>query len=178
MSSRQNWRTPLPVFKRLDRLFGEFRLDAAADEGNALCPKFYTERDNALEQKWGGRVWVNIPFGEPMPWVIKARAEVANLHCHSVTMLCLANISAEWFHTAWGSAELLLPSRRITYWHPHEKPGSFNRDSVIFHFSRQCDPYVARPWACPEHAESNRKQWQEANGQSNMFAEPEQGDLI
>lgn len=45
------WQTPLWLLDALDLEFG-FWLDEAASERNALCAKYLTEEDNALEYDW------------------------------------------------------------------------------------------------------------------------------
>jgi phage N-6-adenine-methyltransferase len=46
----------------MDREF-RFTVDVAALPENAKCERFYTKRDNGLEQDWAGeRVWCNPPY--------------------------------------------------------------------------------------------------------------------
>lgn len=46
-----DWRTPFALFDVLDQEFG-FVLDIAADHGNALCPNYFTENEDALIRNW------------------------------------------------------------------------------------------------------------------------------
>lgn len=77
-SSRTNeWATPQQFFDRLDEEFG-FDLDVAATPENAKCDKFFTEKQDGLEQDWhenseSKAVFCNPPFGgQTGLWVEKA----------------------------------------------------------------------------------------------------------
>lgn len=45
--------TPQDFFDRLNDEF-HFTLDPCADENNHKCANYFTEKDNGLEQCWGG----------------------------------------------------------------------------------------------------------------------------
>ena len=50
-SDKDNWCTPQDLFNELDREFG-FVLDAAADDKNHKCAKYYTKEQDALSRSW------------------------------------------------------------------------------------------------------------------------------
>lgn len=55
LSSKSDmWETPQELFEKLDGEF-HFTLDACATHENAKCKRYFTERDNALVQDWGGK---------------------------------------------------------------------------------------------------------------------------
>lgn len=73
-SSKTNeWSTPQKFFDDLNNEF-DFTLDVASTEINAKCPRFYTEKENGLQQDWNNnRVWCNPPYGRTLgQWVKKA----------------------------------------------------------------------------------------------------------
>ena len=47
------WATPQDFFDKLNDEF-HFTLDPCADEFNHKCEKYFTEKENGLEQCWGG----------------------------------------------------------------------------------------------------------------------------
>ena len=47
------WTTPKSLFNELNYKYN-FTLDPCATDENALCEKYYTIKDNGLEQNWGG----------------------------------------------------------------------------------------------------------------------------
>lgn len=89
------WTTPKDFFFRLDAEF-HFDLDAAASAENALCPKFYTEAEDGLRQRWEGSVFVNPPYSQCKDWIAKAYAESTR----GATVVCLvpSRTDVAWFH--------------------------------------------------------------------------------
>jgi phage N-6-adenine-methyltransferase len=156
---RQDWRTPPSVFDALSNHWGPFVLDAAADKHNAMCSNFLiADAGSPLCQEWATHTWINPPFGDIMPWVQKA----AN-HIGRTVMLTPANTSSPWFREAIKHAMLALPDRRIQFWHPDEKPGSPDRDTVVWVFGGGAERVIEIP--IPEHAKEVRRLWEETNGQ-------------
>lgn len=52
-SKSMEWATPQDFFDELDKEF-HFTLDPCADDQNHKCSRYFTEKDNGLEQNWGG----------------------------------------------------------------------------------------------------------------------------
>lgn len=89
----KNWRTPRPWFDRLHAQF-RFTVDAAAEPVNALLPRYWTVKEDALKQDWSGeRVYCNPPYENLYPWVRKA-SNSSNL----VVMVLPSNTETAWFH--------------------------------------------------------------------------------
>lgn len=64
LSIKETHTTPRKFFEELKAEF-PFTLDAAADKRNALCPLFFTEKDNCLTLPWHAYskcVWLNPPY--------------------------------------------------------------------------------------------------------------------
>jgi phage N-6-adenine-methyltransferase len=99
-STRQDWATPRWLFDGLDTEFG-FDLDAAASPDNALCERYLTEADNALNSSWqpARAAWVNPPYtranGGLNAWLATARTESAL--GTTVVMLVPARTDAGWW---------------------------------------------------------------------------------
>lgn len=53
-SKSMEWATPQDFFDKLNDEF-HFTLDPCADDSNYKCDRYFTEKDNGLEQCWGGR---------------------------------------------------------------------------------------------------------------------------
>lgn len=63
------------VFDPLNERF-RFTIDVAASAENAKCERYYSIKNDGLEQCWyGERVWCNPPYSNIRPWVEKAWAE-------------------------------------------------------------------------------------------------------
>ena len=93
-SKKQTWETPKELFDKLNKVFC-FKLDAAANEENALCDCFYSENDNALKQEWAFSTWVNPPYGRNIiEWVKKAYEE--SLKSKQIVMLIPAKVDTKY----------------------------------------------------------------------------------
>ena len=97
-SEKMDWTTPPMFFQELDREF-HFTLDAAASDSNHLCKRYFTEKEDALKQKWTGRAWLNSPYGRQIgKWVKKAYEEVECGNAELVVMLLPARTDTKYFH--------------------------------------------------------------------------------
>lgn len=96
-SKTGEWATPDDLFDALNREF-LFTLDAAADETNHKCQRYFDKATNGLTQNWGGEtVFCNPPYGRQIgKWVSKAfdEAKAGAL----VVMLIPARTDTAWFH--------------------------------------------------------------------------------
>lgn len=113
-SKNQEMGTPHDLFKLLSLSLGPFTLDVAASKSNALVKKFYTKKENGLEQPWSGTVWCNPPYGFGIEkWTRKAVEETMldSLEhpqevCNSVVMLLPARTSRKFFQDdVWNFAD-------------------------------------------------------------------------
>ena len=98
-SSKYNgWKTPIRVFRCLERIFGKFDLDPCTEDNHLNVPNFYTPKDNGLIQPWFGNVYVNPPYNEVYRWVRKAITEVKSGRATRVVMLIASRTDTRWFH--------------------------------------------------------------------------------
>lgn len=99
-----DWETPNETFKKLDKEFN-FTLDPCASEENHKCSKYYTEKENGLDQNWDNDIaFVNPPYGREIKKWVKKSSESK------------------------GTVVMLIPSRTDTsYWHDY----IFNKASDI-----------------------------------------------
>lgn len=124
---KTNWRTPLAVFRALDKEFN-FTLDAAASRSNALCAKFIDYAMNAFRTPWIGRVFCNPPYGRDiLDWHQRAHQQVQIGNAEIVVMLVPANTDTQAFHYAMTFAhEIRLVKGRIRFVGPGKSPPSAN----------------------------------------------------
>jgi hypothetical protein len=102
-SQDENWTTPQGFFNALNKEF-HFNSDAAASATNAKCSHFYTREDNALSKTWGGRVWLNPPYGRIMTPVFIRKAWEERNNCKVIVVLVPARTSTKWFRDyVWNS---------------------------------------------------------------------------
>jgi phage N-6-adenine-methyltransferase len=92
-SKTDRWSTPQDFFDKLNSEFC-FETDVCALPENAKCEKYYTPKDNGLEQEWHGVCWCNPPYGREIgKWVQRAAQSNA-----VVVMLLPARTDTKWFH--------------------------------------------------------------------------------
>ena len=97
-SDKNYWETPQDFFNELHEKY-EFTLDAAATDENAKLPNYYTIEDDALKQKWEGRVFVNPPYGREIKhWVEKAYKESLEPYNECVVMLIPSRTDTIYWH--------------------------------------------------------------------------------
>lgn len=113
-SDRGDWATPQAFFDMVDDEFG-FTLDAAADEHNAKCARFYSETDCGLLNDWTGVVWCNPPYGRGIAdWVRKGYEAAVN--GATVVMLIPARTdTAYWHDYVMRAAEIRLLRGRLVF---------------------------------------------------------------
>jgi phage N-6-adenine-methyltransferase len=85
-----------------------FTLDACASAENAKVKTYFTQEQDALKQRWTGRVWMNPPYGRQIgKWVAKAFHE--GNKCDVVCCLLPARTDTVWWHNfcMFGQVELI-----------------------------------------------------------------------
>lgn len=96
-ADRDDWETPLWLFRELDNEF-HFTLDAAASDDNHKCQKYFTKKTDAIVNDWSGNVvFCNPPYGKQIKaWCRKAYEESLKPDT-TVVMLIPARTDAGWF---------------------------------------------------------------------------------
>lgn len=134
-SSKSNeWETPLPLFKELDREFN-FTLDPCATKTTAKCSRFFTKEEDGLLQDWSKDiVYVNPPYGKEIRnWVEKAYQE--HRKGATVVMLLPARTDTRWFHDyIYETAEIRFLKGRVKFLQRGEElyPAPFPSMVVVF----------------------------------------------
>ena len=99
-SNKQEWATPIDLFKKIDEEF-HFTLDLAADCSNTKCEKYFSEKDDSLKQNWDGVCWLNPPYGSKEykleNWIKKAYNESLKEN-NIIVMLIPARTNTKWWH--------------------------------------------------------------------------------
>lgn len=114
--SRQNWGTPLDLFRALNDEF-HFTLDVCATDDNAKCRDYYTPEMDGLIQPWHGRIWCNPPYGHDCAtWVAKTAVEHCRGTCDIIVLLLPSSTDTRWFHNhVYGKAELRFIKGRLRF---------------------------------------------------------------
>lgn len=131
----QTWRTPPWLFKKLEKeiVGGRFLLDAAASKENAMCKRFFTEKDDGLTKKWAARTFINPGYAQFGKWIAEA---VRQARDNDITVCLIGpkGCSQRWFHEYAKQGTIYAPDRRIVFFHHTTgKPTAGAReDSMIY----------------------------------------------
>lgn len=88
VSLSDDWATEQWLFDYLDALYGPFQVDTAASRWNTKCALFFTERQDALKQRWPKYSFTNCPYsaGNKLRFTRHGRLHVKEgsglLSCH------------------------------------------------------------------------------------------------
>lgn len=114
-SRSEEWYTPQYLFDQLNAEFGPFDLDPCATPENAKCPAYFTKEQDGLAQAWGGRVFMNPPYGKLIvPWMRKAFLSAQG----GALVVCLvpARTDTRWWHSyVEGKTEVRFIKGRLKY---------------------------------------------------------------
>lgn len=97
MSSKSDeWTTPIELFDALHNRF-IFDLDAAANDENHLCDRYYTKENDGLRQSWEWRrVFCNPPYSQIARWAEKFQEESSRALL--LVALVPARTDTRWWH--------------------------------------------------------------------------------
>lgn len=101
------WSTPPEMVRELESEFGAFDLDPCCEEHTAKAPTFYTR--DGVEQPWFGNVWLNPPYSNPTPWLMRARHATETGEAELVVALLPGATDTAWFH------EQVLPFAELRF---------------------------------------------------------------
>lgn len=130
----QRRRTPPWLFKKLEKLVGrKFKLDAAADQLNALCRKYYTAETDGLVQPWRDATFCNPGFQQFKWWIEKAVLEGEQNEITSC-LIGPKGCSQSWYHTWARRGTIYAPDQRLVFNHPDtgEPTHGAREDTMVF----------------------------------------------
>lgn len=143
-SDRDSWATPHHVVENVEEFLGfRFGHDVCASAQNYKAPRWWSEKEDALSIDWAAAlsawhdrgplaVWMNPPYSNPLPWVMKAAEE--SRKGLIVVGLLPDDRSTKWYQAGIeGHASLaLVPNRRISFLDANGKPINGNpKGSVL-----------------------------------------------
>lgn len=109
--SSDDYYTPSWVFEALNE---HFDLDVCAPPGGGpFVPtdRYYTEVEDGLACSWSGFVWMNPPFSNPLPWILRFLE-------HGNGLALVPTSSGKWMDHLWNDASGWLVLRRINFYTP------------------------------------------------------------
>lgn len=112
-SQSGEWSTPDDLFAELNSIF-HFDLDACASEANAKCARFFTKEQDALNQRWHGRVWLNPPYGREIAAFMK-KAYFESLAGATVVCLVPSRTDTGWWHRFARQGQIIFLRGRLRF---------------------------------------------------------------
>ncbi len=113
-SRNSEWTTPQDLFVSLDNVF-HFTLDPCGTKQNAKCRRYFTKQTDGLKQRWGGRVFMNPPYGREIgKWVEKAYGE-SRSNAELVVCLLPARTDTRWWHEWCTKGETVFIRGRLRF---------------------------------------------------------------
>jgi site-specific DNA-methyltransferase (adenine-specific) len=96
-STSNEWESPNDLYNKLNDKY-HFTLDPCCTDYNHKCNKYFTIKDNGLEQDWSKDiVFMNPPYGREIgKWIKKAYDEW--IKGATVVVLVPARTDTKWFH--------------------------------------------------------------------------------
>jgi phage N-6-adenine-methyltransferase len=132
-SNYSDWATPQDLFDELNLEF-DFDLDVCASAQNHKCEKYFTEKENGLDQEWRGNCWMNPPYGRTIGFWMK-KAYLESLRGATVVCLIPSRTDTAWWHDYAMKGEIRFLKGRVKFLHPSQpKPQSAPFPSAIVIF--------------------------------------------
>jgi phage N-6-adenine-methyltransferase len=137
------WYTPRYVIDAARKVLGKIDLDPAscAEAQQVIRAMAYASKANdSLRDRypWLGRIWLNPPYSNPLPWVEKLFQQYEAGNVRAALLLVNTTNSPQWARMLWQSEHrVCLLSRRIKFWRPDRPDGKgFDRDQMIWYLGK------------------------------------------
>jgi len=141
-SNKTAWETPQWLFDLLNAQY-HFTLDVCATPANAKCSEFFAlPKDDGLQRRWHGSVWVNPPYGRGIGlWTDRARQQIRYKRVDRVVMLLPVRTDTKWWNRSVnpGAKELRFIDGRLKF---VGAKGSAPFPSVIVVYDRRDWPHL------------------------------------
>ena len=133
--------TPPEYVDVVRKFMGDIDLDPASDEQaqrTVKAEKYFTEKDDGLEQEWHGNVFLNPPYHRQLipAFIDKLVQEQAAGHVKSVILLTNNCTETEWFEKAAAACDAICFTRaRIRFIDPKKTdPARPTQGQTFFYF--------------------------------------------
>ena len=107
--------------------------------------RFFTKAQNGLSKRWRGRVWMNCPFSNPKPWVIKLLASFNAGDVVESVSVFNSRTGSQWFDLMSAQAWRCECRKRRKFWGPwtNDESGGGKQDHVFFYLGPNPERFAA-----------------------------------
>ena len=116
-SATPEWYTPPWLVDRVVAMLEGVDLDPCSPTPSTVpAALHYTKEDDGLAREWGGKVFMNPPYGSVLPdWVRKLPRHIFLGDISEAILLVAARVDTRWFRDVWAADALLFPLGRISF---------------------------------------------------------------
>ena len=147
-TGENEWYTPPDYVEAARRVLGCIDLDPASSEKaqkTIRATRFFSAEDDGLTQDWGGRVWLNPPYAQPLiqQFAEKVVAEVRAGRISEAIVLTHNYTDTAWFHLLESACAAICFTRgRIRFVSSSGELASPTQGQAFFYFGQRREAFA------------------------------------
>ena len=142
-TGENEWYTPAEYIEATRDVLGTIDLDPASSavaQKTVRAKRYFSKKDNGLEQEWHGRVWLNPPYSQPdiAHFVAKLLGEIEAGRVTAAIMLTHNNTDTAWFHRVAARADAVCFTKgRVKFESPEGDIAAATNGQTFFYFGKE-----------------------------------------